>query len=60
MGGSGPCGKLAAKRPKASLAELCHRPGNSGQQATIRQPQVVQEFLGRVKDQPRADPSTIK
>jgi hypothetical protein len=26
---------------RTSLAELCHRPGNSGQQATIRQPQVA-------------------
>jgi catechol 2,3-dioxygenase-like lactoylglutathione lyase family enzyme len=31
-------GKLAAKRPQDLLAELCHRPGNSGQQPTIRQP----------------------
>jgi predicted enzyme related to lactoylglutathione lyase len=38
---------------RTSLAELGQRPGNSGQQATIRQPQVAPQVLGRVKDQPR-------
>jgi hypothetical protein len=35
--------------PRTSLAELGHRPGNSGQDATIRQPQGGRRRLSRAK-----------